>query len=98
MECIERSVDTNKNTTKRDADDIFGEYVATELRSIKNEEAKRHIKFRIQSLLFSSLTSHPMPTFPPPIHALEAQPMHSQWDHSHTSTPTDGWIPGPSSH
>ena len=31
IECIERSAGTNKNTTKWDADDIFGEYVATEL-------------------------------------------------------------------
>ena len=69
-------------------------YVATELRAIKNEEAKRHVKFRIQSLLFSSLTSHPMPST---IHAFGAQPMHSQWDSSHTSTPSDGWISGPSS-
>ena len=91
MECIERSAGANKNTSKRDADDIFGEYVATELRSIKNEETKRHVKFRIQSLFFSSLSSHPITTFPTPIHVPGAQAMHLQWDHSCSSTPTDGW-------
>ena len=45
----------NKGTA-RDADEVFGEYVTSELRSIKDENTKRVIKFRIQSLFFSLLT------------------------------------------
>ena len=60
-------------------------------KSIKNEEPKQHVKFWIQSLLFSSLSSRPIPTFPTPIHVPGAQAIHSQWDHSCSSPPTDGW-------
>lgn len=62
VECMERSATADaKNTTKRDATDIFGEYVATELRPIKNEETKRQVKFRHTAVLFT-----PCPLFPPP--------------------------------
>ena len=45
-----------KNTAKRsdDDDDIFAQYIASELRSIENPQAKRLIKWTIQSLIFSA--------------------------------------------
>ena len=53
--CMENASNANK-ASSRDADAVFGEYVASELRSIKNEHTKRVLKFRIQSMLFSSLS------------------------------------------
>lgn len=99
MGLIERSAATAEaKNSERDADDIFGEYIAMELKSIKNEEMKRLVKFRIQSLLFSTLSSHPMTAIPPP--APFHPPVLSQWDHPHASTsPSDGWLSGtPSRH
>ena len=48
--CMEGA--SNKITAKKDADDIFGEYVTSELRAMHNVEMKRWVKFRIQSLPF----------------------------------------------
>ena len=45
----------------RDVDDIFGEYVANELKTIKDGHLKRMVKFNIQSILFHSLTQPSMP-------------------------------------
>ena len=50
--CMEGA--SNKITAKKDADDIFGENVTSELQAMHNVETKRWVKFRIQSLLFSS--------------------------------------------
>ena len=46
----------------RDSDDIFGEYVAEELRGIQDVQLKKRIKYQIQSLLYSAQ----MPTMPSP--------------------------------
>ena len=58
----------NTDHQRRDEDDIFGEYVATEIQSIQNEELKGWVKFKIQSLLFSAHSESPSqssPAFPP---------------------------------
>ena len=37
-----------------DADDIFGKMIASELKLIRNDGAKRRLKFQIQKLIFES--------------------------------------------
>ena len=73
---MENVSNTNK-ANPRDADAVFGEYVASELRSIKNEHTKRVLKFRIQSMLFSSLSewsATPTPHEPWPDSLLASAP------------------------
>ena len=43
-----------QNKKSSDEDDIFGQYVASELRSIDNLQTKRYTKWQIQSLLFNA--------------------------------------------
>lgn len=88
IQCMEKSGNTKQMMGKRDPDEIFGEYVATELQSIKNEEMKRVIKFKIQSLLFSALTPQPNPSFP---QAHDVRQWIPQQDSLYSSTPTDNW-------
>ena len=56
---------------QRDSDDIFGEFVTSELRTIEDTEIKRQVKFQIQSLLFSaqsnSNVTHQPATFSLPL-------------------------------
>ena len=52
IECIEKTTANDNRNQKNDPDDIFGEYIATELKSIQDMNQKRAIKFRMQSLLF----------------------------------------------
>ena len=47
IQCMERS------DNKEDEDDIFGRYVASELRSIDNIHTKRLAKWQIQSIIFN---------------------------------------------
>ena len=42
---------------KSDDDDIFAQYIATELRSIEDTHVKRTVKWKIQSLIFSAHSS-----------------------------------------
>lgn len=49
-------------STVRDADTVFGEYIATELRALQNTEMKRWLKHRIQSLIFSTTSGFPSAT------------------------------------
>lgn len=89
--CMEKTSDRVQQ--KRDEDDIFGEYVASEMRAIQNVQMKRWVKFKIQSLFFSAhceFTSQPPPAFPP------SQPfappaMQGQWEIPHTSPPAREW-------
>ena len=50
--CMEKT--GNVHQQKRDDDDIFGDYIASEMRAIQNVEMKRWVKFKIQSLIFSA--------------------------------------------
>ena len=50
--CMEKTGKVHQQ--KRDDDDIFGDYIASEMRAIQNVEMKRWVKFKIQSLLFSA--------------------------------------------
>ena len=52
---MERAGDSE--VRKRDDDDVFGEFMAIELQSIKDPVAKRRIKFQFQSLLFNAQVS-----------------------------------------
>jgi len=45
------SVSTTK-TVKDDDDDIYGKYIATEMRMIKDPHTKQYIKYKIQGLFF----------------------------------------------
>ena len=45
---------TDKSTARKDPDDIFGEYIASELCAIENVDMKRWLMPRIQSLIFSA--------------------------------------------
>lgn len=77
--CMERA--TGGTQSGKDSDDTFGEYVAAELRSVPNEEMKRVLKFRIQSLLFSAL-SGTCNLYPPPGSQQFTQPhnMYGNWE------------------
>ena len=88
----------NKGTAQ-DADEVFGEYVTSELRSIKDENTKRVIKFRIQSLFFSLLTPQ-QATIPAqgaqrwPDQPWQASTPHHSYQPSIRTpslTPTDAW-------
>lgn len=73
----------------KDADDIFGQFVTSELRSIKDDQQKRIIKFKIQSLLYTSLVSQPAMS-PPMIYNQVASPggavnNHLFYTHQHPS-------------
>ena len=77
LECMERTGSSKESD--RDPDIIFGEYVATELKAVKDEHKKRFIKFQIQSLLFSALNPQPPPTRP---HSLGTPP---PWENPHST-------------
>ena len=62
---LHKALSCMEKDPKKDEDDIFGQYVATELRSIKNQQIKRFTKWRIQSLIYSAhsgLAGQPEPT------------------------------------
>ena len=47
-----------KSTQRKcDDDDIFAQYIATEIRSIEDPHVKRTVKWKIQSLIFSAHSS-----------------------------------------
>ena len=46
---------SNKSSSaQKEIDDIFGEYVASEIKAIRDPQVKRRVKFHIQSILFSA--------------------------------------------
>ena len=55
VQCMEAA--TSNNST--DADKIFGDYIASELRAIEDQKAKRFLKHQIQSLIFSASNDYP---------------------------------------
>ena len=58
---------TDKATAWKDPEDIFGEYIPSELCAIQNVDMKCWLKHRIQSLIFSKPSvemSGPQPTLP----------------------------------
>jgi hypothetical protein len=80
---MEQSANATKTgSSTRDADDIFGEYVANELKSITDCNAKRMVKFSIQSALFHSFNQQP-PQMP------NASPVQI---HSHLPTTPCSWL------
>ena len=86
IECLEKP----EVPQQSDPDDIFGQYVTLELKSIQDER-KRGVKFKIQSLLYSAFvspsygqsqaTNHP-PAFTPPYYGHHGQ---------HYSMPRSPW-------
>ena len=59
--CME-TASASTSSTVRDADTVFGEYIASELRALQNTEMKRWLKHRIQSLIFSTTSTFPSAT------------------------------------
>lgn len=54
--CVMEAAATNNtqlvsNDTRKNADDLFGEYIASELKTVSNEALKRDIKYHIQSII-----------------------------------------------
>ena len=46
---------SNKSSSaQKEIDDIFGEYVASEIKAIRDPQVKWRVKFHIQSILFSA--------------------------------------------
>lgn len=60
VKTLEKVTSEEKEKMPSDADDIFGQYVASELKSIKDEYTKKFIKHRFQTVLFESQ----VPSFP----------------------------------
>ena len=58
---LEEAIGVMKSTvhhdTMRDSDAIFGEFVTTELRDISDANVKRHVKFKIQTVLHEAQTT-----------------------------------------
>ena len=50
--CMERAGESTQR--KDDDDDIFAQYIATEIRAIKDPQVKRMGKWKIQSIVFSA--------------------------------------------
>ncbi len=50
---IETTTKTKTQPLVKNADDLFGEYVTSELKTVEDEALKRKIKFHIQSVMFS---------------------------------------------
>lgn len=92
--CMENAGGIDRH--RRDNDDIFGEYVATEIRSIQDSKVKCWVKFQIQPLLFSAQSGaipspqlHALPPIPPSRPGT-SQAMLGQWDYPNT-TPMHQW-------
>ena len=49
-----------------DGDDVFGQYVASELKSMENPHMKRFTKWKIQSLIFHAHSEYAMPPWQHP--------------------------------
>lgn len=69
--CLENGVKGKEIEKERDADEIFAQFVASELRSIKDPNVKRLAKWNIQSVLYESgnattSTSTPGSWYPAP--------------------------------
>lgn len=95
IQCMERN--TDNALQKNDADDVFGQYIATELKGVQDINQKRIIKHRIQSVLLTALvpgTSDPHFSYPNSSLPWQA-PFHSfsspgkSWRSSPSPTPSD---------
>ena len=62
ISCMEKAEHNVPKST--DSDDVFGQYVASELKSMENPQMKRITKWKIQSLIFYAHTDYTM-TSPP---------------------------------
>ena len=51
MQCMEAATSTKSSI---DADKLFGDYIASELKAIEDEKVKRLLKHQIQSLIFTT--------------------------------------------
>ena len=95
IQCMERN--TDNALQEKDADDVFGQYIATELKGVPDINQKRIIKHRIQSVLLTALvpgTSDPHFSYPNSSSPWQA-PFHSfssprqSWQGSPSPTPSD---------
>ena len=91
--CMERT--GNVHQQKRDEDDIFGDYIASEMRAIQNIEIKRWVKFKIQSLLFSAHSGFAPQPLQPYSQPFAPQATQSQWDYPNCSPPASQWSTQP---
>ena len=53
----------NRDVAAKDSDTVFGEYVAGELREM-DVNLKRHVKFRIQTVLYEAHSQYSQPAYP----------------------------------
>ena len=85
IECMEKSMSEGTKLQKKDPDEVFGEYVATELKNVTDMKQKRIIKYKIQSVLFTALT--PTPSFEPSNNYFNFPPQAAGWPDSRSPTP-----------
>ena len=78
VSCMERA---EKNITKgngNDGDDVFGQYVAFELKSMDNPHIKRVTKWKIQSLIYHTHSECALQPYPPWQHPEQPLPPQEQ--------------------
>ena len=71
---------TSCKCMQQNPDDIFGEYIASELKTIKDEAIKRRIKFQIQTMIFSVQNENHLPMSPGPLNYGYPTNPYYQWD------------------
>ena len=90
--CMDKASHVPQQT--EDGCELFGRYVASEVRAISNPQSQRWAKLQIQTVLFNAQTEPPpqlhpwmaaIPTFH--FHGNPASPLHRQWRIIHP-TPT----------
>ena len=64
IRCMETGI-SKIVTTKHDSDKIFAEFIASELRSIEDNQVKRMLKWKIQNVLYGSDFNTPLSWCPP---------------------------------
>ena len=88
----------NSDVRKRDSDDVFGEYIATEMRTIQDLQTKQWVKYQIQSLFFSAHSGsmlQPPQAFDPRSRNLAPLATGTRWDYSNPSPVPNQWSTPP---
>ena len=76
ISCMEKAEHNVPKST--DGDDVFGQYVASELKSMDNPQIKRITKWKIQSLIFYAHSDYTMTPPPPWQHPQQLMPSQDQ--------------------
>ena len=88
ISCMEAA--SNSSNCTKDADTVFGDYIASELRDIQNVETKRWLKHQIQSLIYQASTQLPFT----PMGMTTSQQLFCPpaWDYLPRNDSARGWI------